>query len=67
MEKVTDPVGVPVDGLVGATSAVKLTACPVTEGSLEDVTVVVVGPAWTALVRVPTLPANIGSSVGSPE
>ena len=55
MTKVTVPVGVPEPGGTGATVAVKVTDCPNTEGSGDEVTVVVVGTRLgsTVCVSVP--------------
>jgi hypothetical protein len=59
---VTEPVGVPVDGLTGATVAVKLTGALVTVGLEEDVTVVVVAPGLIVF----EIEAELGLSALSP-
>jgi hypothetical protein len=61
MENVTEPVGVPVAGLCGATVAVKLTGCPVTLGLLAEFSVVFVAPRWIVAFRFPVLPLKLGS------
>ena len=61
MENVTDPVGVPLAGLCGATVAVKVTGCPVTLGLLAEFSVVVVFPRWIVALRFPVLPLKLGS------
>ncbi|GAA5610959.1 hypothetical protein Spla01_02106 [Streptomyces platensis] len=55
MTKVTVPVGMPEPGGTGATVAVKVTGCPKTDGSGNEVTVVVVGvrTCCTVCVSVP--------------
>jgi hypothetical protein len=58
---VTVPDGDPVDGLTGATAAMKLTGCPVCVGFELGVTTVFVGPKWMILESIPVLPANVGS------
>ncbi|GAO05922.1 hypothetical protein TPA0598_01_02920 [Streptomyces lydicamycinicus] len=52
MTKVTVPVGVPAPGATGATVAVKVTGCPTTDGSGDEVTVVVVSAGSTVWVSV---------------
>ncbi|GAO05925.1 hypothetical protein TPA0598_01_02950 [Streptomyces lydicamycinicus] len=54
MTKVTVPVGVPAPGATGATVAVKVTGSPNTDGSGDEVTVVVVDAWPTVWVSVPT-------------
>ncbi len=61
MTKVTVPVGVPAPGATGATVAVNVTGCPTTEGSGDDVTVVVVDACPTVWVSVPTEPVKLPS------
>ena len=51
LKKSTDPVGVPVSGLTGATVAVKVTLCPKT-GALGEKVSVVVDVAVAATVTV---------------
>src|SRR2546425_10613937 len=46
--KVTVPVGVPAAGLFAVTVAVKVTACPDSDGLAEELTSVVV-PAWVTV------------------
>ena len=50
--KVTVPVGVPVPGAVAITVAVKVTACPKTEGLTDELTAVVVLALLTVCVKV---------------
>ena len=61
MEKVTEPVGTPVEGLTGATTAVNETGWPVTEGSDAEVTDVVVEPFVMIWDNVPVLVVKFGS------
>jgi hypothetical protein len=63
IEKVTVPVGTPVEGRTGATVAVNETGWPVTVGLLAEVTAVVVCPFLTTADNVPVL----GEKFGSPE
>jgi hypothetical protein len=51
-ENVTVPVGVPAAGAVAVTIAVYITVCPDTEGSTDDVTIVVVVPWLTVSMRI---------------
>src|SRR5580700_8441603 len=48
----TEPVGVPAAGAVAVTIAVYATVCPDTDGSTDDVTIVVVAPWLTVSVRI---------------
>ena len=59
--KVTRPVGVPAPGATGTTVAVRVTACPSTEGFGEVSSVVVVFALATVRFEVPVLPAKLGS------
>ena len=61
MTKVTVPVGVPAPGETGATVAVKVTDCPKTDGSGDEVTVVVVDAWLTVWVSVPLEPVKFAS------
>ncbi|MGW8969766.1 hypothetical protein [Streptomyces platensis] len=61
MTKVTVPVGVPAPGATGATVAVNVTDWPTTDGSGEDVTVVVVAAWPTVWVSVPTEELKLAS------
>ncbi|GAA5610957.1 hypothetical protein Spla01_02104 [Streptomyces platensis] len=61
MTKVTVPVGVPEPGGTGATVAVKVTVCPTTDGSGDDVTVVVVEVWPTVWASVPTEELKLAS------
>ncbi|GAA5610956.1 hypothetical protein Spla01_02103 [Streptomyces platensis] len=61
MAKVTVPVGVPEPGGTGATVAVKVTVCPDTDGSGDDVTVVVVAAWLTVWVSVPADEVKLAS------
>jgi hypothetical protein len=51
-ENVTVPVGVPAAGAVAVTIAVYITGCPDTEGSTDDVSIVVVVPWLTVSMRI---------------
>src|ERR1700730_4806872 len=51
-ENVTVPVGVPAAGAVAVTIAVYITVCPDTDGSADDVSIVVVVPWLTVSVRI---------------
>ncbi|MGW3275432.1 hypothetical protein ACWDFH_28785 [Streptomyces kronopolitis] len=51
--KVTVPVGVPAPGATGATVAVNVTDSPTTDGSGDELTVVVVDAGPTVWVSVP--------------
>jgi hypothetical protein len=51
-ENVTVPVGVPAAGAVAVTIAVYITVCPDTDGSTDDVTIVVVAPWLTVSLRI---------------
>jgi hypothetical protein len=55
MAKVTVPVGFPTAGLVGATVAVNVTGCPVTDGFDDDDKVGFVAPRRTVWEYVPLL------------
>ncbi len=61
MTNVTVPVGVPAPGETGATTAVKVTGCPVTDGSGDEVTVVVVAAWLTVWVSVSLEPVKFAS------
>ncbi|WP_033271855.1 hypothetical protein [Streptomyces lydicus] len=61
MTNVTVPVGTPAPGTTGATVAVNVTGCPTTEGSGDEVTVVMVAAWPTVWVSVPTEPVKLAS------
>ena len=61
MTKVTVPVGVPAPGATGATVAVKVTGWPKTDGSGDEVTVVVVDACATVWVSVPVEVVKLAS------
>ena len=61
MTNETVPVGTPPPGNTGPTKAVKLTVCPTTEGSGNEVTVVVVEAWLTVWVSVPLEPVKFAS------
>ncbi|GAA5610955.1 hypothetical protein Spla01_02102 [Streptomyces platensis] len=61
MTKLTVPVGTPPPGNTGPTKAVKLTVWPTTEGSGNEVTVVVVAAWLTVWVSVPTEEVKLAS------
>ncbi|GAA5610954.1 hypothetical protein Spla01_02101 [Streptomyces platensis] len=61
MTKVTVPVGVPAPGATGATVAVKVTDCPTTDGSGDEMTVVVVSAGSTVWVSVSLEPVWFAS------
>ncbi|MGX1855123.1 hypothetical protein [Streptomyces sp. NPDC055299] len=58
MTNVTVPVGVPAPGATGATVAVNVTDCPTTDGSGDELTVVVVDACPTVWVSVPVEPVK---------
>ena len=62
--KATLPVGVPAPGATTVTVAVRVTACPNTEGFWEEVTVVLLSAlvtTWGFPVRLPALPLRFPS------
>ena len=65
IEKVTVPVGMPVEGLLGATTAVNITGWPVTVGFDADVSVVVVRPLL--MTAPPAIVPVLVTKLESPE